>query len=175
MRVLLRSRSRCLFTRSMVPHMCSCMRGCVHAPRMRARVYNSEVGVRGNREKGMKGGTITVPRFRATTRRHPFNLHPRCRVLNQPAISLPLLSPFQLLLSPYPWYSPRILFYVFSSFSSFTCRDGNPRSCREKRGYQANRLFDCIGKKGEARIVKALFVQRYRFASIIIWCLDTQL
>lgn len=102
MRVLLRSRSRCLFTRSMVPHMCSCMRGCVHAPRMRARVYNSEVGVRGNREKGMKGGTITVPRFRATTRRHPFNLHPRCRVLNQPAISLPLLSPFQLLLSPYP-------------------------------------------------------------------------
>lgn len=33
-----------------------------------------EVGVRGN-GKGSRG-TITEPRFRATTRRHPFNLHP---------------------------------------------------------------------------------------------------
>lgn len=61
-------------------------------PRVRVSVCACiEVGVRGN-GKGSRG-TITEPRFRATTRRHPFNFHPpppSFRVPNQPAIH-PLL------------------------------------------------------------------------------------
>lgn len=137
------SRSRRLFTRSTVPLACL-LHTCVHAC-VQERVH-TEVGVRSNGEKGVKGGTITVPRFRATTRRHPFDLHPRCRVPNQPAIypaDPPSLS--SLNARSHPRRSPRTLFYIPFSFLPSTCRSGNPHSRpQRKKRHWANRLFYCI-------------------------------
>ena len=103
----------------------SCSRTCVHAcvrACMRERVY-TKVGVRSNGEKGVKGGTITVPRFRATTRRHPFDLHPRCRVPNQPTIYptdySPSPSSFNARLHPRPSLYPH--YVLFSTFFPPSC------------------------------------------------------
>lgn len=67
------------------------------------RVSKSELGAT---EKGSRG-TITEPRFRATTRRHPFNLHPRS-VFPNPTGNPPLLL--------------HLLLFFASSSSRFTCR-----------------------------------------------------
>lgn len=129
-----RRRNRCSFTRSTVSRLlCPCMRACV-----RKRVY-VEVGVRGNEEKGVKGGTITVPRFRATTRRHPFDLIPDAVFQTNRRYTPPTLRPSA---TPPPppsasrsQRSPRTAFYISFSFLPSTCRGGNPRSRRERRRY----------------------------------------
>lgn len=74
-------------------------------PRVRVSVCACiEVGVRGN-GKGSRG-TITEPRFRATTRRHPFNLHPL--PCSKPTGNPPLLL--------------HLLLFFASSSSRLTCR-----------------------------------------------------
>lgn len=81
----------CCFERDLTPRcVCVCVRArvCVGGILGRVcvcrcvRVSKSELGAT---EKGSRG-TITEPRFRATTRRHPFNLHPRSVFPNRPAI-----------------------------------------------------------------------------------------
>lgn len=132
-----RSRSWRLFTRSTVPLVLlvhACMHACVHACGVHAcvqeRVY-IEVGVRSNGEKGVKEGTITVPRFRATTRRHPFDLHP----------PMPCSKPTQrytppiLFLPSMPARTPDVRHVHFSTFLSFlpsTCRRAVTRTLAAK-------------------------------------------
>lgn len=82
-------------------------------PRVRVSVCACiEVGVRGN-GKGSRG-TITEPRFRATTRRHPFNLHPL--PCSKPTGNPPLLL--------------HLLLFFASSSSRLTCRGITAASCQ---------------------------------------------
>lgn len=148
MRVLRRSRSRRLFTRSMVPprpprvRACVCVYACMRV----CTTPKSELGaIERKRDEGRNNNSAAFSGNDPSPSLQPSSPMPCSKPTGDiPHWSLSLSHPplpLQLLLSPRPpmFATYSFLRIFFPSFSSFTCRDGNPRSRREKRGYQTNR------------------------------------
>lgn len=140
------------------------MRACVHAC-VQERVYRSRSRNNGERERG---GTITVPRFRATTRCHPFDLHPPMPC-SKPTSDIPhrlciSLSFFNA--RSHPRCPPRTLFYIPFCFLPSTCRNANPHSCRERRS-DTERIDYFIASRKGSRWIKALFARKQEISAYV--------